>query len=76
MWSVDKDMFAVNFDWAVFSLNGCFPKTPHASPLLEDWDKCALFHPHLSALVEIYKRFSYILRPPILLCEVIRRCSW
>lgn len=24
----------------------------------------------------IYGRFRNILRPPILLCEVIRRCAW
>ncbi|KAI0873975.1 P-loop containing nucleoside triphosphate hydrolase protein [Hypoxylon argillaceum] len=74
--SLSADALAVHFDWVVFALNACFPKTPRSAPLLSDWDRCAVFHPQISALLDIYNRFSASLRPPILLCEVVRRCAW
>ncbi|UKZ65996.1 uncharacterized protein TrAtP1_007180 [Trichoderma atroviride] len=74
--SIASEDLAYLFDWAVFALNACFPKGLGGSPLLKEWDDCALLHPHLSALMKIYGRFRNILRPPIMLCEVIRRCAW
>jgi hypothetical protein len=70
------ESLAARFDWAVFALNACFPTTPHGSPLLHDWDRCAMLHPHISALLDVYKRFSNTLRPAVLLCDIVRRCSW
>ncbi|KAL7892939.1 hypothetical protein HDV64DRAFT_272909 [Trichoderma sp. TUCIM 5745] len=74
--SIESEDLAYLFDWAVFALNACFPKTLGGSPLLKEWNDCALLQPHLSALMVIYRRFQNSLRPPILLCEVIRRCAW
>jgi hypothetical protein len=74
--SLDMNKFPVMFDWAVFSLNALFPKTWHAAPLLGEWDACALYHSHLRSLLNLYLRFTSALRPPVLLCEVIRRCAW
>jgi hypothetical protein len=67
---------ALHFDWAIFALNGCFPKATPGTPLLQDWNRCAVFHSQIVVLLEIYKRFSNSLRPPILLCEIVRRCAW
>ncbi|KAJ5152920.1 uncharacterized protein N7482_009398 [Penicillium canariense] len=74
--SLDPNKFVVLFDWAVFSLNALFPKTPGGAPLLAEWDACAIYHNHLSSLLNLYLRFASSLRPPVLLCEVIRRCAW
>ncbi|KAJ8130566.1 hypothetical protein O1611_g3068 [Lasiodiplodia mahajangana] len=74
--SLSTEVLEAHFDWAVFALNACFPQTPRSAPLLRDWDRCAVFHPQISTLLDIYDRFSASLRPPILLCEVVRRCAW
>ncbi|VUC20615.1 unnamed protein product, partial [Clonostachys rosea] len=73
--SLRKEDLELHFDWIVFSLNGCFPRT-NCTQMLETWDKCAMFHSQISMLLKMYKRFSDTLRPPILLCEIVRRCAW
>ncbi|CAG9985160.1 unnamed protein product, partial [Clonostachys byssicola] len=73
--SLKQDDLELHFDWIVFSLNACFPHTD-CKEMLETWDKCAMFHSQISMLLKMYKRFSNTLRPPILLCEIVRRCAW
>lgn len=73
--SLKQEDLELHFDWIIFSLNGCFPHTD-CKEMLETWDKCAMFHSQISMLLKMYKRFSNTLRPPVLLCEIIRRCAW
>lgn len=73
--SLKQEDLELHFDWIIFSLNGCFPHTD-CKEVLETWDKCAMFHSQISMLLKMYKRFSNTLRPPVLLCEIIRRCAW
>ncbi|KAH8655539.1 hypothetical protein BX600DRAFT_525704 [Xylariales sp. PMI_506] len=74
--SVKPLALAIRFDWVVFAMNGSFPKSGGGSHLVDVWEECAPFYPHVKELVKVYVRFSTLFRPPILLCEVIRRCAW
>lgn len=64
------------FNRTVFLINGVFPELNHSLPLFEQWRTCALYHPHVLALLKIYRQKRQELGLPILLCEVIRRCAW
>lgn len=70
------DKVQMIFDRAVFALNAGFPKTPGGRALLQDWSICNMYRSHVASLLGMYERFASHLMPPVLLCEIIRRCSW
>ena len=74
--SLDDSRICLLFDSILFMLNAKFPRMEGGKFISDEWERCAVYHHHVLALVDVYERFSSILRPPILLCELIRRCAW
>ena len=74
--AIDQDRLASRFDNATFSLNARFPKMGGGVALVDQWEQCAAYHLHVTALLSLYRRNKAHLNPPILLCELIRRCAW
>jgi hypothetical protein len=64
------------FTRTVFNLNARFPSLQYGQPLLEQWEVCEKYHPHVSSLLKAYKKHQESLGFPILLCEIVRRCAW
>lgn len=60
----------------VFILNARFPSLEYGFPLLEQWEECEKYRPHVSSLLQAYKGYPESLNFPILLREIIRRCAW
>jgi hypothetical protein len=64
------------FTRTIFMLNAKFPSLQYGLPLHEQWETCENYHPHVSSLLNAYKRHRESLGFPILLCEIVRRCAW
>jgi hypothetical protein len=64
------------FTSTIFILNARFPSLQYGLPLLEQWEACENYHPHVSSLLKVYQQHRESLGFPILLCEIVRRCAW
>ena len=64
------------FHRLIFLLNASFPVQSDGEPLLEKWKQCDLVYPQIMALIGFFKERRDFLGQPILLAELIRRCSW
>ncbi|KAK1758829.1 hypothetical protein QBC47DRAFT_457232 [Echria macrotheca] len=64
------------FHQLVFFMNASFPHQDGGRPLLDQWEKCEELASQVQALLESYKRHREHIGEPILLCEIICRCSW
>jgi len=64
------------FTHAMFLLNATFPRQENGKPLHSQWRSCQLLCRHVAALLSTYHWLKADLDFPILLCEIITRCSW
>lgn len=64
------------FQRAVFLLNAGFPEQVNGVALYNQWQACEDYNTQVSSLLEKYTWFKEDLECPILLCEIVRRCTW
>jgi hypothetical protein len=74
--SMDHAELASTFKRAVFLLNGSFPPQDGGLLLHKKWRQCELFYSQTSSLLRIWKEYQLVVEAPVLLCEIVRRCSW
>lgn len=64
------------FNRIVFQLNAAFPSQSDGRPLHDQWHICERLAPQVASLLESYLFYKDDIDEPILLCEIIARCSW
>lgn len=64
------------FNRIVFQLNAVFPSQFDGRPLHDQWNVCEKLAPQVAGLVESYLIYKDGIDAPILLCDIIARCSW
>ncbi|KAJ4416303.1 hypothetical protein N0V82_006833 [Gnomoniopsis sp. IMI 355080] len=64
------------FNRVVFQLNAAFPSQSGGRPLHDQWHKCERLATQVAGVVESYLIHKAHLDAPILLCEIVARCSW
>lgn len=64
------------FNCLVFFLNATFPTQAEGKPLHDQWERCEELTNQVSALLESYSTHQINIGSPVLLCEVVTRCSW
>ncbi|KAI9052701.1 hypothetical protein LZ554_002978 [Drepanopeziza brunnea f. sp. 'monogermtubi'] len=57
-------------------LHAAFPTQEDGKPLHEQWRECELYYRHTSSLLDNYQWLKDEIQYPIVLCEVVTRCSW
>jgi hypothetical protein len=53
-----------------------FPEQMNGVALWNQWRDCEDYNMQVSSLLEKYLWYKENLDPPILLCEIARRCTW
>lgn len=79
--SMEPRETSLAFHKLLFFLNATFPRQDHGEPLLNHWRKCEELASQVQALLDTFSRYREHLAnmhigEPILLCELICRCSW
>ncbi|KAJ4386491.1 hypothetical protein N0V93_009388 [Gnomoniopsis smithogilvyi] len=64
------------FNRVMFQLNAAFPSQSDGRPLHDQWHNCERLAPQVASLLESYSVHQTDLDGPILLCEIVARCSW
>lgn len=64
------------FNRIVFQLNAAFPSQFDGRPLHDQWHIGERLAPQVAGLLESYLIYKDDIDEPILLCEIIARCSW
>lgn len=60
----------------VFLLNSSFPTQSNGEPLLSQWDQCDKFAASIVSVLDACIRHIEAVSQPILIAEVVCRCSW
>jgi len=79
--SMEPRELSLVFHKLLFFLNATFPRQDHGEPLLNHWRKCEELASQIQALLETFSLYrDHVagdhIGEPVLLCELICRCSW
>lgn len=64
------------FNRVIFQLNAAFPTQSDGRPLHDKWHECEKLASQVAGVLDSYSFYKDDLDEPILLCEVVVRCSW
>lgn len=64
------------FNRVIFQLNAAFPLQSDGRPLHDQWAECEKLAPQVAGVLDSYSIYKDDLDEPILLCEIVARCSW
>lgn len=74
--SMDPATRSLVFNKLVFFLNAALPTQADGRPLHDKWEGCEELASQVHALLATYKTYQDDLVEPILLTEIVCRCSW
>lgn len=64
------------FDRVMFQLNAAYPSQSDGRPLHDQWQNCEKLTSQVTGLLSSYFAYKDDFDKPILLCEIVARCSW
>lgn len=71
--TLDHDTCQIRFDWLAFRL---YYNLPELASLFTTWNDWTSYGELLKTLIQIHEKWSKIVRPPIMMCEIMRGCAW
>ncbi|CAM1508137.1 Fc.00g049850.m01.CDS01 [Cosmosporella sp. VM-42] len=74
--SLTPGVLSLAFNRLVFFLNASFPMQSDGRPLHAQWKQCEEYAGSVRSTLKSYELHKSELTAPILLCEVVCRCSW
>ena len=74
--SLTADVLSLVFNRLVFFLNASFPIQSDGRPLHSQWKQCEEIASSVRSALRSYELHQDEITAPILLCEVVCRCSW